>query len=1142
MRIGIGGVLLALALACAGVFATSNKAARSRTDSPSPWVAGIRSGAGGSLAGSPRQSPPSVLPLAAEGPISAAIGRSDRSYLLRGLAAANRSQDLKLHFTERGVWIASSGSSIRLALGSFGRGTAQESLPAARPQATANRVLYRRGSVHEWYLNGPFGLEQGFDVARRPAGRGPLGFTISLAGARHVKRDGAAALLLLAGGTALRYGGVSASDARGRSLPARLSVAHGRISILVDDSGARYPLRIDPFVQQGSKLQPTDESGNGEFGVAVALSSDGNTAAIGAPDDNMRPGAVFIFVRSSGTWSEQAKLVGSGAVGTVGEIGEGFSVALSADGNTVLFGAEGDNSSAGAAWVFVRSGTSWSQQGAKIVPADTVGGSGSGVQFGYSAALSSDGNTALIGGRGDNSAAGAAWVYVRSNGTWSEQQKLTSSNSSDLGASVALSSDGNTALIGEPGQINTTVPGAVVFIRSSGVWSQQGSELVGTGAAGTTNQGNSVALSSDGNTALIAGDNDNSFVGATWVFVRSNGSWSQQGNKLVGSQSGVTSSQQGASVALTGDGNTALIGEIHGTGGAWVFTRSGTTWSQQGGLLQGSGASGTTTAQGSSVALSSDGTTAMLGGPHDTSPTTGGLVGAAWAFGNAPTVSSVSPSSGPAAGGTSVTITGTNLANATAVKFGSTSASINTNTATQITATAPAESAGTVHVTVTTAGGTSTTSANDQYTYTAPPGAPVVTGINPTQGPTTGGTSVTIDGTNLDGATVVTFGSTPGAIITDAPSQIIAVSPAGSVGTVDVTVMTSAGTSATDPADQFTYVSGGGSGGGALQGPAVVTGAPSVLSSTTAALVGTVIPEGLATTAYFEYGLDSRYTQPGTAGPTYTNTTPAQAVGSDFNSHPVSGPVSGLVPNALYHVRLVATNAAGTATGPDQTFMTTQDPPPPPPVLGQSFNAAPVSGLVFIKLPGSATSDRTGGRLIGRATLTKGVGFIPLTEARQLPTGTQVDARAGKIQLNAAASTKHGKLQNGTFNGGLFKLSQDRSGLTKGLTTLSLLEGAFTGAPTYGSCKKKALDPASPSAVAALSSSVLQTLRSSAHGKFRTRGRYSAATVRGTAWTMSDRCDGTLVTVQRDTVAVQDFVRHVTVVVRAGHRYLARAP
>jgi hypothetical protein len=320
----------------------------------------------------------------------------------------------------------------------------------------------------------------------------------------------------------------------------------------------------------------------------------------------------------------------------------------------------------------------------------------------------------------------------------------------------------------------------------------------------------------------------------------------------------------------------------------------------------------------------------------------------------------------------------------------------------------------------------------------------------------------------------------------------------------------------------------------------VTPGAPSVLSSTGVAFAGTVVPNGLPTTASFQYGLDSKYTVLGTSGPSYTDTTATQIVGSDFATHPISASVTGLVPNALYHFRVVATNGAGTTFGPDQTFTTPLDPPPPRPVLGQSFNVKPVSGQVFIKLPGAGSGDVLGARLLGFASLTKGAGFVPLTEARQLPSGTQVDARQGTLQLTAAPSTKHGKLQNGTFSGGLFGFTQDRSGVTKGLTTLSLLEGAFPGAPTYASCKsRKATDLF---ASAALSSTVLQSLHSSGHGRFRTRGRYSAATVRGTAWTMSDRCDGTLVAVQRDTVTVQDFVRHVTVTVRAGHSYLARAP
>lgn len=218
-------------------------------------------------------------------------------------------------------------------------------------------------------------------------------------------------------------------------------------------------------------------------------------------------------------------------------------------------------------------------------------------------------------------------------------------------------------------------------------------------------------------------------------------------------------------------------------------------------------------------------------------------------------------------------------------------------------------------------------------------------------------------------------------------------------------------------------------------------------------------------------------------------------------------------------------------------------PPNPQPVLGQAVVVDPVSGVVFVKPPPGKTilmsSDAT-----ARSAAGSGHGFVQLTGAAQLPSGSEVDARAGTLALTAAAATKGGKLQVGTFGGGIFQPTQARSGASKGLTTLSLLEGAFSGAPTYSSCKaKKEGDAGGPSAqVAKLSSKVLQTLHASAHGRFRTRGRYSAATVRGTVWTTIDRCDGTLTSVQRDTVAVTDFVRHKTVLVHAGHSYLAKAP
>ncbi len=170
----------------------------------------------------------------------------------------------------------------------------------------------------------------------------------------------------------------------------------------------------------------------------------------------------------------------------------------------------------------------------------------------------------------------------------------------------------------------------------------------------------------------------------------------------------------------------------------------------------------------------------------------------------APAVTSIAPTAGPTAGGTPVIITGTNLTAATRVNFGAAAATAFTvNSATQITATAPAGAAGTVDVTVTTAGGTSATSAADQYTYVA---VPTVTSISPNSGPGTGGTAVTITGTNLTGTTAVNFGAAAATGFTvNSATQITATAPAGATGTVDVTVTSAGGTSAISAADRYSY-------------------------------------------------------------------------------------------------------------------------------------------------------------------------------------------------------------------------------------------------------------------------------------------------------------------------------------------------
>jgi hypothetical protein len=307
----------------------------------------------------------------------------------------------------------------------------------------------------------------------------------------------------------------------------------------------------------------------------------------------------------------------------------------------------------------------------------------------------------------------------------------------------------------------------------------------------------------------------------------------------------------------------------------------------------------------------------------------------------------------------------------------------------------------------------------------------------------------------------------------------------------------------------------------------VLTGAPTV-TATGAAFSGSANPDGLPTTASFQYGLDPKYTGGGPV--VYTQSTPAQTVGSDFVSHQVSASVSGLVPNALYHVRLVATNAAGTTLGPDVTFTTAKLPAPGSPTLGKTFNISLVSGIVLIKVNGQ---------------------LVPLTELTQIPKNTLIDALHGTLTLTSAGGSpspahdaaakgkKHKKTptQTGNFGGAIFKISQAAAGAGKGLVTLALVENAFSGAPSYATCK--AHKAADPSATAA-SSRTLQLLHASAHGKFRTKGRYSAATVLGTKWTIADRCDGTLTHDITDSVVVTDFVHHKTIVLHAGQSYLAK--
>jgi hypothetical protein len=342
---------------------------------------------------------------------------------------------------------------------------------------------------------------------------------------------------------------------------------------------------------------------------------------------------------ADGLASEPAPLVQQGAKLTgheeIGQARFGRSAALSANGDTALIGAPRDNGEIGAVWVYTRSGSTWAEQ-AKLTPGEALGAP----RFGRSVSLSADGNTALVGGSNDGGV-GAAWVYTRSGSTWTQQAKLTGGEeigSGWFGWSVALSADGETALVG--GYVDHSNLGAAwVFKRSGTTWTQQGAKLTGGEESGAGEFGWSVALSGDGQTALIGGHADHEGQGAAWLFAApepgsgTGSTWTQQGTKLTGGEES-GAGEFGQAVALSGDGQTALIGgraDHEDQGAAWVFVPpSAGSTWLQQGAKLTGGEESGAGEFGQSVALAADGETALIGGRADDDD-----LGAAWLFARA---------------------------------------------------------------------------------------------------------------------------------------------------------------------------------------------------------------------------------------------------------------------------------------------------------------------------------------------------------------------------------------------------------------------------------------------------------------------------------------------------------------------------
>ena len=554
-----------------------------------------------------------------------------------GFEASNPAQRLSTRFTQTGALVQHGDSSVGLRMSGYGYGERLVHPAAPRLAGSGNRVEYVRGGLTEWYVNSPEGVEQGFTLSGaawvgcagraahdRAGGDGPYAPGI-VAGRRRgdagIRRNRAVALCGPAGVGRHRPGVGCAAGGAG---PGGAPDGRGR--------WREYPLTVDPLIQQ-AKLTASDGVADDYFGWSVAVGGD--TAVIGAIHQAGYRGAAYVFVRSGVAWSQQAKLTASD--GVVDDL-FGWSVAVS--GDTAVIGARGKASSRGAAYVFVRSGATWSQQ-ATLTASDGVAND----VFGWSVALSGD--TVVIGARDKASSQGAAYVFVRGAGAWTEQAKLTASDGATndyFGGSVAVS--GDTAAIGASGKEGAR-GAAYVFTRNGVAWSQQ-AKLTASDSAANDYFGKSVALSGD--TAVIGaegeGDWEEAFQGAAYVFVRGGVAWSQQA-KLTASDR-AQFDRFGGSVALSGD--TAVIGapgKASSRGAAYAFVRSGAAWSQHATLTASDGAD--SDRFGESVAVSGD--TAVIGAYHLTQGT--GRPGAAYVFLHpSVTVASVPPGTQFAASGT----------------------------------------------------------------------------------------------------------------------------------------------------------------------------------------------------------------------------------------------------------------------------------------------------------------------------------------------------------------------------------------------------------------------------------------------------------------------------------------------------------
>jgi len=486
--------------------------------------------------------------------------------------ARNPGQQWSSSFTANGVAITPDHGRWQFGLRLARWGHAGHEQPVAaidRIAARGQRTVYRYSDgLQEWFVNDQRGLEHGFTVTEPPAGGGDqLRFELRVSGdlAPRVSANGRDVAFIDAHGkTALTYNKLRVWDADGQPLTAGFRSDGQQLALSIDASAARYPLTIDPLLQQQAYLKASNTDASDFFGFSVAVSGD--TVVVGAPgeasnatgvDGNQGDnsafiaGAAYVFVRDgSGNWAQQAYLKASNT-----NVGDFFGDSVAVSGDTVVVGADGEDSnatgvdgdpsdnsasSAGAAYVFVRDGSgNWAQQ-AYLKASNTDAGDNFGTSVAVSGdtvvvgALFEDGNaTGVDGDQGDNSAtsAGAAYVFVRDgSGTWSQQAYLKASNTDggdNFGTSLAVSGDtvvvganfeasNATGVDGDQGDNSADAAGAAyVFAAPQFTVGGTVSGLNGNGLVLQNNGGDDLAITTNGSFTFATALDDGSAYAVT---------------------------------------------------------------------------------------------------------------------------------------------------------------------------------------------------------------------------------------------------------------------------------------------------------------------------------------------------------------------------------------------------------------------------------------------------------------------------------------------------------------------------------------------------------------------------------------------------------------------------------------------------